>query len=266
MERLQRDLFPLDLKQAATTLLGRPTLSAILLKQPPIDAVPAGLTADYKPLTAFLHPNELVTLGDYRLAKRRSEFLAGRICAKMALESFWTSGGLILPLPLSKIEIASDPGGRPIVFPYGFEEWPRPEISITHGGEYAAALAADSPCGIDIQPQKDNLRRVREKYCSLEELQLLAELFPDTTPLTRLSLLWTAKEAAKKALSYRQMPGFMELELTLPANSSHHCHSLTLAVRVGDNPRMPDAVTVLATTFAHYGLAICILTKEQCHA
>ncbi len=266
MEQLPGDLFPPDLKQAAITLLGRPALAAILLKQLPVKAVPAAFPADYPPGTALLHPHEIERLGNYRLAKRRAEFLAGRICAKMALEGLWTSTGQGLPQPLNKIEIANDPSGRPIVSPYGLEDRPRPEISITHGGEYAAALVADFPCGIDIQQQRDNLVRVREKYCSSDELQLLTELFPDAEPLHRLCLLWTAKEAAKKALSYRQMPGFLELEMMLPTKHLPHCHFLTLAVLVRDKPRIPDAVTVLVTTFLNYGLAICILSKEQCYA
>jgi len=266
MERLPRDLFPPDLKRAIITLLGEPVFAAILLKQPPDGSVLGCFPAEFAAVTSLLHPNELAKIDHYRLAKRRSEFLTGRICAKMALESLWTAGDIALPPLLSEIDITHDPSGRPIVFRHDLERGLHSEISITHGGEYAAALAAELPCGIDIQPQKDNLLRVREKYCSLKEIEVLAELLPGAPLLTRLSLLWAAKEAAKKALSYLQMPGFLELELTRPANSSHQCHSFTLAVRVRNNRRMPDTVTVLATTFENYGVAICLLTKEQCYA
>ncbi len=266
MERLPKDLFPLYLKQAVATLPGEPVFAATLLKQPPVIDFSACFPADYAPVTALLHPNELSKIRHYRLAKRRSEFLTGRICAKMALESLWAAENRCLPPLLSEIDISHDPSGRPIVSSHGLEGCLQPEISISHGGEYAAALAAELPCGIDIQPQKDTLLRVREKYCSLNELELLAMLLPGTSVLTRLSLLWTAKEAAKKALSSLQMPGFLELELTQQAKSSHHCHSLNLAVRIRNNRRMPDTITVLATTFENYGVAVCILTKEQCYA
>ncbi|MBU1568095.1 MAG: 4'-phosphopantetheinyl transferase superfamily protein [Proteobacteria bacterium] len=263
MQKLQRDFFPAALKQAANTLLGMPALAAIILKQAPADTIPAILAIEPSPIATILHPHEIAKLDSYRLAKRRTEFLTGRICAKMALQSFWTSRGRCLSPLLSTVEIQGDSSGRPLVCLYSQEGSPQPDVSITHGGEYAAALAADTPCGIDIQPHKENLLRVREKYCSLEEMQLLAELLPNVSLLPQLSLLWAAKEAAKKALSYRQMPGFLELVLTRPAKTYHDCHSFTLAVMVQNNPLMPDAVTVLATLFKNYGLAICILAKEQ---
>ena len=55
-----------------------------------------------------------------------------------------------------------------------------------------------------------------------------------------------------------------ESALQPPALTS--CHALVLAVQVKDNDKMPGSVTVLATTFGNYGLAICILNKEQHHA
>ncbi len=266
MEPLQKDLFPPDLKQAAMALFGRSTPSAILLKQPSADALPNSLPASCSPAVALLHANEIIRFTNYRLNKRRAEFLTGRIAAKMALKNFWTSAGLILPAALCHIEITNDANGRPIVCPDCLKDLPTPEISISHGGEYAASLVAKSPCGIDVQRQQVNLLRVREKYCSVAELQLLAELLSDMAPLSRLLLLWTAKEAAKKALSYRRMPGFLELELISSVKSLPHSPTFTLAVRVRDNDRLPGFVTVLVTTFADYGLAICILPKEQCYA
>lgn len=261
METLQKDLFPSHLKQAATTLLGRSTPSAILLQQPPADAIMECLSVSCSPVNNLLHPNEIIRFGNYRLNKRQAEFLTSRISAKMALKNFWASEGLNLPAPLCHIEIINDANGRPIVCPDCLKDVPAPEISISHGGEYAASLVAESPCGIDVQQQRDNLLRVRGKYCSLAELQLLAELLPDMAPLSRLLLLWTAKEAAKKALSHRQMPGFLELELRPSAQSLPKCHAFTLAVRVRDNAHLPDFVTVLTTTFADYGLAICLLEE-----
>ncbi len=266
METLQKDLFPSDFKQAAMALFGRPTPSAILLKQPPADAIPNSLPTSYGPDIVLLHPNEIARFGNYRLNKRRAEFLTSRISAKMALKNFWTSAGLDIPAALCHLEITSDGNGRPIVCPDCLKDLPAPEISISHGGEYAASLVAESPCGIDVQQQKQNLLRVREKYCTISERQLLAELLPDMAPLSRLLLLWTAKEAAKKALSYQQMPGFLELELTSSVKSLPHSSFFTLAVRVRDNDRLPDFVTALATIFADYGLAICILPKEQHYA
>ncbi|MFH0785339.1 MAG: 4'-phosphopantetheinyl transferase superfamily protein [Pseudomonadota bacterium] len=263
MDILQNDLFPAELKQAATILFERSALAVTLLEQPAVDEVPICLPPSFAHESTLLHPQEILKFASYRLAKRRAEFLTGRICAKLAIKSFLDSGNLNPPPPLDKIEIANDPFGRPIINLHDLTDWLPPEISITHGGKYAAALATDSPCGIDVQQQRDNLLRVREKYCSLSELQLLGKILPNLTTLSCLAMLWTAKEAAKKALSSLQMPGFLELELMQLANDSPNCYSLTMAVMVRDNSRMPQIVRVLATPFADYGLAICILTPTH---
>ncbi len=263
MDRLQRDLFPAELKQAACIFFERSALAAALIEQPSADAIPPQLSPALSSETALLHPKEILRFASYKLAKRRAEFLAGRICAKLAIKSFRASAYPGPPPPLDKIEIENDPNGRPLINLHNLVGWPPPEISISHGGKYAAALVADSPCGIDIQQQRDNLLRVREKYCSPAELRLLDVMFPNLPELSCLTILWTAKEAAKKALSYLQMPGFLELELMQPANDFPNCCSLTMAVMVQNNSRMPHRVRVLATTLADYGLAICILAPPQ---
>jgi 4'-phosphopantetheinyl transferase EntD len=266
MERLPRNLFPSGLEQVATTIFGTTSLAAILLKQPQITGDLACLPADAPIMVAQLHPNEMARFGNYRLPKRRAEFLTGRVCAKMALESFWAKRSLDLSAPLGNIEIANDTTGRPYAHIEDLSHLLAPEISITHGGAYGAALVAESPCGIDLQQQRDNLVRVREKYCSLEEVQLLGALLPDTSLLPRLSLLWAAKEAAKKALSSQQMPGFLELELTQVAKNLPHSLSLILDVKVRNNVHLPGIVTVLTTIFGEYAVAICILQKEHRNA
>ena len=262
VDGLYTDLFPPNFKKATMTLLRRAHLATVLLKQPSADSSPSGLPVE----CPLLHPHELLRLNEYHLAKRRAEFLGGRICAKLAIERFWQDVGLNPQPPLSRVEIISDPSGRPLATVDALWPRPLPQISITHGGQYAAALAADTPCGIDLQQHKDNLLRVREKYCTLAESQFLEELLPEMAQLSRLSLLWTAKEAAKKALSAQQMPGFLELLLTSPSTVQHQCLFLTLAIRVGGNGKMPDSVSVIATIFEDYGLAVCILQKEQCYA
>jgi 4'-phosphopantetheinyl transferase EntD len=266
MEQLPRNLFPSDFILAAPDVFGSPAMAAVLLDQMEAATNPIGLPADSLPQVALLHPRETVKLATFKLAKRRSEFLSGRISAKMAISGYWALEGSNPNPPLDSIAIVNDSTGRPVVSIDSSPDILIPEISITHGGLYAAALAAASPCGIDIQLQRDNLLRVREKYCIPDEEHLLKELLPDNAALARLSILWAAKEAAKKALSFQQMPGFLELALIPPATILPCCLSLTLAVRVLDNLHMPKTVTVLASTFANYGLAICVVEKEPNHA
>lgn len=263
MDRLQRDFFPAEFKQAACIFFERPALAATLLEQPSAGDIPLHLPPALTHAPPLLHPKEILRFASYKLAKRRAEFLTGRICAKLAIKSYRASGNSRPPPPLDKIAIKNDLNGRPLIDLDNLAGWSPPEISISHGGNYAAALAADAPCGIDVQQQRDNLLRVREKFCSPAELRLLDTMVPNLPALTGLTILWTAKEAAKKALSYLQMPGFLELELRQLANASPNALSLTMAVMVRNNPRMPHKVKVLATTFGDYGLAICILTPPN---
>ena len=258
----QTNLFPADLQQAAANLLQRP-FAAVLLRQPKAETLPTELSAAALPETTLLHAGEISRYHGYQLAKRRGEFLAGRICAKMALIAYAGAIGQNLPAP-DALEIANDENGRPFIR-VNPETGEAPQISITHGGLYAAAIAAQGPCGIDLQPHKENLLRVREKYCSAAEERRLCRFLPGMAQLPRLALLWTAKEAAKKALACRQMPGFLQLEL-LSTQKIDGGNILTLAVAAKAPEPWPATVDIAATTFHDHGLAVCLLPKEVCYA
>ncbi len=176
----------------------------------------------------------------------------------MALKLLWTARGLDRSPAPTEVEIVSGPTGRPQVDIAGWTTQPLPQISISHGGDYGAAIAAAMPCGIDIQEHKEALLRVRDRYCTAEEFRLLRESLADREPLVLLALLWAAKEAAKKTLAFWRMPGFLDLELTSPVLPAAECHLITLAAKAaGKGLPMPGTVTVLATEFDDYSLAIC---------
>lgn len=201
----------------------------------------------------FLHPRELARYHEFRLPKRRREFLAGRVCAKFALRAYQPE----LPIPPEHLEIDSAPDGRPLLSLPEVGVIDDLYLSITHGGELAGAVLAEAPCGIDLQPIKDNLLKVREKYCRPEEEQLLEIPLKDFGAKERLVLLWTAKEAVKKALSHRRMCGFLELRLTairpLPG-----CYVLRLAGPL----EVAASCQVIAAIFGDYGLAICLAEEH----
>jgi 4'-phosphopantetheinyl transferase EntD len=263
MDKAFENLFPVNLRQAVTTHISEQTAGFILLKMLDMDGGQGPISLD-NPAAGLLHPGEKAAAGAYRLSKRRSEYITGRICAKLALERFWAGQGC-RPAPAT-VEIANAASGRPLVNCPPLPEFanrPPPEISISHCGTYGAALATQTPGGIDLQEQKDTLFRVREKYCGVDENQVLQACLPEEAPLARLTLLWTAKEAAKKALSYWRMPGFLDLKLTLAAPRATGCFALVLSVRGFETHRLPEKITVLATTFDHYGLAVCILQETR---
>ena len=254
------NLFPEALRRLAVGESGTSSPGMTLLRQ---QLICSGPDADLPGCAArLLHGSEIAQAATYRLLKRRTEFLAGRVSAKLALAEFWAAKGC--RRDLSSVKIVNDPTGRPRLRmePVSGEDRHPPEISISHGGDYGAALAADAPCGIDLQEQKDTLLRVLDKYCAAEEARILAGSLPDMPPPGRLSILWAAKEAAKKACSFRWMPGFLDLKLDGPVRQEAGCRVLTLRLtRMPENCGLPGIVTVLATTFDNYGLAICILTR-----
>ncbi len=72
------------------------------------------------------------------------------------------------------------------------------EISIAHSGEYAAAVAAKRPVGIDIERIRPVLRPLVYRICTPEE-QAWIRSAPEQF-LTRFFRLWTMKEAYGKML------------------------------------------------------------------
>ena len=90
-----------------------------------------------------------------------------------------------------------------------------PFISISHSGPLAAALAANLPCGLDIQQPGPNIHRVKKRFALREEEDILAaslrsEAFPETE---RLTMLWAAKEAVRKAVRVSPLLGLLEIRL-----------------------------------------------------
>jgi enterobactin synthetase component D len=173
------------------------------------------------PPAFMLHVPETV---QNSVAKRRAEFLAGRLCATLALNA---ASGLIVPIP-----IGSD--RRPV--------WPEAYIgSITHAQNKAAAVVAPRACysllGLDI-----------ETMIPAEEAEPIAELIVSPAemaflPVTMrhpafLTLVFSAKEALYKAL-YPHLRRIIEFhDLTLVAlTDGHLIFEPHPALKLADLPR-----------------------------
>lgn len=243
-------LFPDVFKEAVAELFSSHLYGAVLLRQDEIAAT--------CPPEQFLSEQELERYQNYRLPKRRCEFLGGRICAKLALQQYHSE----LPLPPQLIEIISAPGGRPLFSLPAVTILDDLHLSISHGGELVGAVVANSPCGLDLQPIKDNLVRVREKYCLPKEDRLLQSSLSALEEQWRLVLLWTAKEAVKKALSYRHMYGFLELELTALRPLASSCFGLSLRLTADKRTGNFSDLLVAAAIIDGYGVALCFVDKE----
>jgi 4'-phosphopantetheinyl transferase len=67
------------------------------------------------------------------------------------------------------------------------------KISITHAGEYAAFMLANTrDCGIDMEQITERVRRIQSKFVRMDEEAFLAH------DLRGLYMLWCAKEALYK--------------------------------------------------------------------
>ena len=145
-------------------------------------------------LEALLTPVERDRFTRYHHPKRRLEWLGGRLAAKHCLQQLAAAGLNAARSPL-EYPVLADAHGRPGVDWTGRTGTP-PALSISHCRGYAAALASTgSACGVDIEPVAPRLANVQARFTTPEEIALLHAL-PE--PLTRLAVLWTAKEAVKK--------------------------------------------------------------------
>lgn len=212
------------------------------------------------PEQQLLSTGELAQLRGYRLAKRQSEWLTGRLCAKLALQTFLDRpGNKQPPTPLCRLEIVNDPSGRPRIGGPAAANVHNIDLSISHAKEYGLALVADCCCGIDIQRAEQTLVRVQEKFCRETEINRVVRQLPQPDTLQTLNLLWTAKEAAKKAMSRQRMPGFLQLFLDDIA-AQDEGYLLTLR-HEGEGASSYPPIQVIAGCYREYTLALCLLAE-----
>ncbi len=137
----------------------------------------------------LLHPGEMNEGNGYGSEIRRRSFLHGRTAAKMAV------GQLFPESRMTAILVATGSFGAPYLtnlgHPYG--------ISIAHGDVWNAGLCfpLSVPMGIDVETISGKNHAIIPSVLSAEEKEMTAR---DKNPLEFLHLLWTAKEAAGKAI------------------------------------------------------------------
>ena len=211
-------------------------------------------TAERHP-TVWLSTEERDRFSQFKLEKRKKEWLAGRICAKIAVQEYFSNHchDRIMPA-CTEFSIANSATGRPLLI-WNTGEPSGPDISISHSGSLALAIAARTSCGVDIQKTRDALVRVRERFCTGREEDLLRSVAHKDQPLMPLTLLWTAKEAAQKALSINEMPGFLDLVL---ARIETVGDKEFLFIFNRHHPHLPSEIRVATTCYRDYGLGVCI--------
>ena len=198
-------------------------------------------------LCHFLSSQELQYLQRFRFAKRRHEWLAGRIAAKAVAMIHCDSGQR--SFAPERITILSDVHGRPDPD----QGWPvglcRPTISHSH--EYGVAMVSSVRCGVDLQQLEDRLIGLADRIMEIDEARVMRELFRQEQ-LLGLTLIWSVKEAVKKMHLFDQ-PGLFdairieEIDMTGPDQWQVLC-------RLVDSGRQQ---VVDAAFFEQYVLAWC---------
>lgn len=139
--------------------------------------------------------------------QRRKEWLAGRVLVREHL------GG----------RIGHEPCGRPVLLTSGGTPDGKRHISISHTAGWAALMAADRPCGLDIELAERSADRVASRISAPGEIDIAATLYPKNPAL----LVWCAKESAYKALGHEGMDFREHIRITGSAAAQ------TLLITVG---------------------------------
>jgi 4'-phosphopantetheinyl transferase len=183
-----------------TPLPGGALLGLWHLTETPADLWPQlAQAADYAPL--------LPARAD---GPRQAQWLAGRVLVQRLLAAAHA--------PLAMLR--NDEAGRPFLL----GPMSSPAVSISHSGEWAAALLAPAgtAVGIDVEVVRDKAQRIARKFLNEEELSVIDSIILENTSvappsLELFSLLWSAKETLYKLAGQRGIIFRENLLLDLPA-------------------------------------------------
>lgn len=238
---LHHELPPVILKKSRITLIDLGQLSQQLNSGDEEEILSCLLTYQEQQLYAgFSYP------------KRRVEWLGGRLAAKCALGQLL---GGHTQVPCNTVSILPDIHGKPVVS-FSFRPLEEANVSISHSVDYATAIASKSGnCGIDIQCSSERLLRVQERFASHQELAFLGD---ERDRLTRLAILWTAKEAMKKCYLPADPTFFGKLLLVGAEKRNGRQWRLQCCMQESGAP----AATVHVLLFDQYSLA-CVLGESD---
>lgn len=153
-------------------------------------------------------------LDEFAYAKRRQEWLGGRMAAKAVFLSVVDRSRSTESESWSSLEVAAGESGRPYIRDAVSLQAATVDVSISHSHDWAAAMAtANGRCGVDIQKITPQVLKIKERFVDANEHGILTQACDRHQESSRLILLWAAKEALKKAIGARDLPGFLGLKL-----------------------------------------------------
>jgi phosphopantetheinyl transferase len=171
---------------------------------------------------AWLGPRERDLLAGLQSERRRTEWRLGRWTAKLAV-----AGGL--GLASGDVEVLATPGGAPAA--HAHDGLAPIALSLSHRGDRALAVVADAGCrlGCDLEPIAPRSDAFVSRWLSAAERGAVDAAGEDRDRVA--NLIWTAKEAAAKALGEGLRLDVREavVELADPAYSNGAWRALSLS-------------------------------------
>ena len=211
-------------------------------------------------IDCWLSEEERTQLSRFTFAKRRTEWLLGRICAKQAVLELLSRLDIDAAEP-AELRIDTNPSGRPFII---IPETPKlktvPDISISHSGEKVLGAACTCCCGIDIQVLSETLIEVRDWFCSAAETAVLRSAAQ--SDLLGLGMLWAAKEAVRKCLNLANPVGFKKMRL-IRVGEEQPYRLFELQV---DEPAGIGTIPVVVHVDGMYSLGFCTRSRERIDA
>jgi 4'-phosphopantetheinyl transferase len=153
--------------------------------------------ADVPPQNAWLSANERIQLNGMRFAKRRADWRLGRWTAKRGLADYLNLPAH--PQVLARIELRPAASGAPEVF--CGDKAAAVTVSLSHRA--GISMCALAPSGVDLGCDLELIEARSDAFMSdyfTAEEQALVARAPAADWARLLTLLWSAKESALKAL------------------------------------------------------------------
>ena len=190
----------------------------------------------------LLSTSEQAFFKHFSYLKRKREWLGGRVAAKFALLRLT---GAKQPDKFQDLSILPDTHGRPTP-----DKMPEIALSISHSDRFAVALAVRGPsCGIDLQKISTKLPGLMDRFASSGELNILRSQIIGEQELTRLTMLWSTKEALKKKILHDQPAFFSGIQLQHISCLEHQIYRFSCSIH--NHPEQ----SVMVRSFSPYILA-----------
>ena len=208
-------------------------------------------------LAGWLHPAEQAKLATLKTAKRRQDWLLGRLTAKQLIQT--VMGGA---LPLPAIEIHNGDKGDPMVncqWSMVNGQWstggaqspisnlqPPISLSISHSRGHAFCAVVErpfSPLGADLEWVETRLDGFAEDYFTAAECERVYRA-DEGMRYVLITAVWSAKEAALKALHLGLTVDTRAVECLIEPVAERPLNWLPFKVRC-ENGRLPQPAPAL---------------------